>query len=71
MASWTKLFNCGAIGPHILKKSNLQQQVLAKVEAFERFVNLNAIALGLLHSDCLGLSQTGVGDFSEMVPLSS
>jgi len=26
----------------------LQTQILAKVEAFERFVNLNAIALGLL-----------------------
>ncbi len=26
----------------------LQQQVLRKVEAFERFINLNAIALGLL-----------------------
>ena len=27
----------------------VQAQILAKVEAFERFINLNAIALGLLH----------------------
>ena len=34
----------------------LQTQILAKVEAFERFVNLNAIALGLLQVLALELN---------------
>ncbi|ESA35696.1 hypothetical protein N836_11000 [Leptolyngbya sp. Heron Island J] len=28
--------------------TDIQPQILSEVEAFERFVNLNAIALGLL-----------------------
>jgi hypothetical protein len=35
-----------------------KQKVLAKVEAFERFVNLNAIALGLLQVLALEMSQS-------------
>jgi hypothetical protein len=35
-----------------------QRQVLAKIEAFERFINLNAIALGLLQVLALEFPQT-------------
>jgi hypothetical protein len=37
---------------------NFQRQVLAKIEAFERFINLNAIALGLLQVLALEFPET-------------
>ena len=39
-------------------KTDFQAQVAIKVEAFERFVNLNAIALGLLQVLALELPNT-------------
>ncbi len=46
---------------------DFQQEVSRKVEAFERFVNLNAITLGLLQVLALEMSQQGKGTVSSLV----
>lgn len=46
------------MGSRSLYPEEFKQQVLQKAEAFERFVNLNAIALGLLQVLALEMSQS-------------
>ncbi len=47
---------------------DVQAEILAKVEAFERFVTLNALALGLLQVLSLELPKTIWADFPRWFP---
>jgi hypothetical protein len=59
---WLKSMATATRWPQTLKLADypetFQQQVAAKVEAFERFINLNALALGLLQVLALEMPKT-------------